>query len=343
MGGGFAGLACARTCAARGLETVLWERKRDVGDAVHTTGILVQEVADAEDLPADAIRRIAGVRVYGPSLRWLDLTRDGYAFYATDTAAILRWFAERAASAGADIRTGRPFTGARQGRILVGADGPRSRVARAHALGRNRVFLAGVEAEFPGDVPVADRLHVFLDSSLAPGYIGWLVPGVGVTQVGLAARRPARPDLDAFLEHISPVVDLRRAVPAARRGGPIPVGGRVRPFASRDVVLVGDAAGLVSPLTGGGIHTALDSGRAAGLAIAAHLRDGAPSPESTLGAVYPRSLTKRALRAAFDLAPPNRVLDALTGTAPMRALATLVCYHHRGLLAAEGWRDLVRR
>jgi len=342
VGGGFAGLACARTCAARGLETVVWERKLDPGDAVHTTGILVQEVADGEDLPRDAVRRIAGVRVYGPSLRSLDLERPGYAFLATDTAAILRWYADRAVEAGADLRTGQPYRGARNGRILVGADGPRSRVAAAHGLGRNRAFLAGVEAEFVGEVPIDERLHMFLDSELAPGYLGWVVPGVGITQVGLAARRPHRPDLDAFIDHIRPVVDLRTAVLAARRGGPIPVGGRVRPFATDDVILVGDAAGLVSPLTGGGIHTALGSGRAAGLAIAAHLREGAPPPARALAREYPRFIVKRAFRTGLDLRPPNPLLDAVVGTPPMRALATLVCFHHRGLLSADAWRELLR-
>ena len=43
---------------------------------------------------------------------------------------------------------------------------------------------------------VDERLHVFLDSQLAPGYIGWVVPGVGLTQVGLASRCRRRPNLD---------------------------------------------------------------------------------------------------------------------------------------------------
>ena len=341
VGGSFAGLACARTCADRGLETVVWERKRDVGEAVHTTGILVQEVADAEDLPTDALRRVSGVRLYGPSLGWIDLETPGYAFFATDTAAILRAYADAARSAGAELRLGRTHRGERTGRMLVGADGPRSRVARANGLGRNRAFLTGVEAEFVGEVAIEQRLHVFLDSALAPGYIGWVVPGVGVTQVGVAARHPARPDLDRFARHIAPVVDLTRAARVGRRGGSIPVGGRVKRFASEDVVLVGDAAGLVSPLTGGGIHTALSSGRAAGLAIAAYLADGGPPPAVALERAYPRFAVKRALRVGIDLRPPNALLDAAIETSALRVLAKLVFFHHRGLLSAEAWRAMV--
>ena len=342
VGGGFAGLACARAGAARGLDTVVWERKRDPGEAIHTTGLLVKEVADEHDLPLEATRKIRGIRLYGPSLRWVDLDAPGYFFLATDTAALLRHFARRAEDAGAELRCGEGSRGDRRGRILVGADGPRSRVARETGLGINRAFLAGVEVELEGVGHIEERLHVFLDSALAPGYIGWMVPGVGITQIGLACRLPAHPNLDAFLARVATVADLTRTREVGRRGGLIPVGGTVRPFASRDVVLVGDAAGLVSPLTGGGIHTALRSGRAAGVAIAGHLLDGGPSPDRALAGAYPRSAAKRLLRAGPDLRPPNALIDLALDSRSFRALAQTVFFHHRGLLTSAAWEDLLR-
>jgi flavin-dependent dehydrogenase len=143
---------------------------------------------------------------------------------------------------------------------IVGADGPSSAVARAFGLGRNQAFLAGVETEYRGVGGVdPDRLHCFADSRLARGYIAWVVPGVdGVTQVGLAARRPDRLDLRAFEQKISGLFDFTAARPIARRGGLIPIGGRVEPFAAERVLLAGDAAGLVSPLTAGGLRWLAD-------------------------------------------------------------------------------------
>lgn len=83
----------------------------------------------------------------------------------------------------------------------------------------------------------------------------------------------------------------------ARRAGLIPVGGPVDPIAGDRVLLVGDAAGLVSPLTAGGIHTALESGRAAAVAISSALaRDSGAALTATID--VPQFRTKRLLRKA---------------------------------------------
>lgn len=341
VGASFAGLACAQACANRGLRTRVLDRKKDPGDAPHTTGLLVKEVADEWDPPRSLTKKIRGVRLYAPSLRWIDFEAPGYYFLATDTPGVLRWLAGRAADAGAVIRTGTEYRGGQEGRILVGADGPRSVVARAHGLGRNTEFLAGVEAEFEGVRDVdPDRLHVFLDFDLAPGYIAWVVPGVGLTQVGLACRRPFRPRLDLLLDRVRRLFDFGQAKQIGVRGGLIPVGGRVFPLATPTVALVGDAAGLVSPLTAGGIHTALDSGRRAGLAIAEHLLDGGRPLPKLLEDAYPLFFWKQWLRRAIDLRPPTSWIDVAFSSPYFRAIARTVFFHHRGLFTSAAWRDL---
>ena len=210
VGAGFAGLACARAAAARGLDTVVLDRKDDPGARPHTTGLLVKEVADALDPPAALTRRIARIRLYAPSLRHVDLASPGYYFLATDTAGLLRWLAASAREAGARLRFSSPVRSiARRrsrftlagvaARFVAGADGRRSRVAGAAGLGRNASFLTGVEAEVEGARGIDPRcLHCFLDSRLAPGYLAWVVPGVGGAQVGLACRPPHRPRRSRF-------------------------------------------------------------------------------------------------------------------------------------------------
>jgi len=354
VGASFAGLSAARSAATLGLDTVVVDRKQEPGATPHTTGILVQEAAQAIDIPRRFTRRIPGIRLYSLSLRYVDLDSPDYAFWATDMPEMMRWLAEGTAQAGADIRFGRRVTGVVRSadhvsavgvqgtaRFLIGADGARSQVARLSGLGRNTRMLIGVEAEYSGVEGVdRDRLHVFLDSHLAPGYIGWVVPGVGVTQVGLACVAGHRPDLPAFVSKIAPVFDFTRAEVQSHRAGPIPVGGSIRRFTAGRVMLIGDAAGHVSPLTAGGIHNALEIGRLAGRAVAAHLLDGGPHPAEIVGKARPSSPIKRTLRGAMSTAPSNRLIDAVAFSRPALALARLVFFHHRGLLSAEGWRAL---
>jgi len=354
-GGSFAGLVCARSAALRGLRTLVLERQPAPGARVRTTGILVKEVAERWEVPSRLVRRIRGVRLYSPSLSHIDLDSPGYYFLATDTARLMTWFAREAGQAGAELRFGRAYRGAQpqadaiellgmdaRARFLVGADGPRSAVARDFGLGLNRQFLAGIEGEYVGIRGLdPDRLHCFIDRRLAPGYIGWAFIGVhGIAQVGLASRSPVKPDLDAFMAKLSGIFDLQGARLIGRRGGVIPVGGRVKNWATDRVLLAGDAAGIVSPLTAGGIHTALDSGWRAAHAIADHLMDGAPQPARILGDAYPRFLWKRGLRRLLDAAPPDWLADALISTKPLRVAAQTVYFHHRGLMSARAWSDL---
>jgi hypothetical protein len=95
-------------------------------------------------------------------------------------------------------------------------------------------------------------------------------------------------------------------------------------------MLIGDAAGVVSPATGGGIRFAFRFGRRAAQAIADHLLHLGPRPEAVIAAELPRFGLKRLLRAGLDLTPPNLVLSALLSSAPMRWLAQHIYFHRRG-------------
>ena len=358
VGASFAGLASALALARAGLRVTVLEKKADVGSKLHTTGIIVKDAIDEmallDTLPMHLVRRISGVRLYAPSLRYIDLDAPGYYFLATDTPAVLRWLASEVSRAGAAIHCNSAFTGARRvqsgfivegfgaARFLIGADGPRSRVASALGLGASTRFLAGVEHEYPGvSLPVSQRLHCFIDRRLAPGYIGWVFAGVGAVQAGLARRRNGRGGLRpreamaAFLAKIAPVIDLRGLEPTAIRAGLMPCGGLVSPVATSRALLVGDAAGMVSPVTAGGIHRALKHGLAAGHAVADFLHGRAEDPSSRFVRSYPRFSGKRLLRLAFDLLQSDLAFDCLLATRPVRAAASIVYFHRKGAFDAQ--------
>ncbi len=357
VGASFAGLACARSAALQGLSVLCIDRRADTGSKLHTTGLLVKEVLDdiawMRAVPSGLLRPIEQVLLYAPNLKHMTLQSPGYGFCATDTPGLMRWMVSQARSGGVRVALGTPFVhadyknerwtlpGIGSARYLIGADGARSRVAKDLALGQNTEFLFGVEYEFPLDsaaMPLA--LHCFIDETYAPGYIGWAIPGVNTLQVGVAGRMPQRAKLDQFLHHIAPVLNLTPSQSIGTRAGYIPVGGIVRPVSRRGALLVGDAAGMVSPLTAGGIHTALQHGAWAGDAVAAHLQDEASDPGSLASGQYPTFYWKRKLRWLADRLPINQISNVFIGTPPLRSVAQLIYFHRRGLLSYTGWQAL---
>jgi flavin-dependent dehydrogenase len=358
VGGSFAGLACARTAALKGMKVAVVDSKPEPGARVRTTGIVVKEASDDFDLPASLMRKVRGVRLYSPDNRAVDLHAPGYFFHATDTAGIMRWMAGEAERASASLMYGRKFETAVEyergvgiaslglhAQFLIGADGARSRVAELFGLSRNQRFLAGLEIEC--DPLAIDQrfLHCFADSRIAPGYIAWAVPGAGVTQIGVAARRPAKPDLGLLLQRLKSFCDIRDIRVRARRSGLIPTGGTLRHLGTNRVALVGDAAGMVSPVTGGGIHTALHFGRRAAQLVSDYLLDRGPHPVRALEREAPRYRLKKIMRAVLDLAPPNALINAMLMTEPARALAQRNYFHSRGGDAAsfEAWTRAFER
>ena len=266
--------------------------------------------------------------MYTPSHRFVELNGDRYFFMATDTARLMRHLVEETRRAGAEVRFGETFRGMAlpedrspetslslgdagvDCRFLVGADGARSRVAESFGLDRNRRLLKGVEWEFEPLSSAGDCLHCFIDSKHAPGYIGWVVPGVAATQVGLAVHRHRRADMPGFIRRIDSLFGLSGKRVLEKRGGVIPIGGLLRNFHGEDVVLIGDSAGMVSPLTAGGIHNAYRFGRLAGDAITDYLERGGPHPGDVIRGAYARGRWKHAARWSYDHLPVARALDA---------------------------------
>lgn len=350
VGASFAGAACALAAVQRGLRVVVLERKRDPGAKLHTTGIIVKEAAEQTLLnrvPPSMTRRIEQVRLYAPSLKQVALAAPGYYFLTTDTPSVMRWLADELRAHGVDLRLGCAFTDARPvdggwdvegvGRVryLVGADGARSRVAQRCGLGQVRQFLYGVEYEFPGArLAQPDALHCFISKRYAPGYIGWIAQSPTGIQAGLALRHDAEharvPDIEGFLLRVGQAGGLPRHLkPGATRAGLIPCSGPVLDMARDGAILVGDAAGIVSPVTAGGIHSAWEHGWAVGCAIAAHVRDGGPQPEAVAVEAAPRFRTKRALRWAYDRLQFDWPFDLLLHSPPLRWAAEQVYFHKR--------------
>jgi flavin-dependent dehydrogenase len=279
VGAGLAGLHTATELARRGHDVVLVDRRATLTGAVRTTGIFVRKTLDDFPLPPEhlgpPIRRTV---LYPPRLDRpvvLDSDRDEYR--VGDMAPLYAAAARAAEGAGVRLALGTRYAGRADGafllsgpggparlraRFVVGADGARSRVAGDLGLDRNTRLLVGAEEVFA--VPRGDRppaFHCVLDPSLAPGYLAWVVDDGEHAHVGVAGYADRFPDglrrALASFRAVAPGLPADLPGDVERRGGPIPVGGLLRRIACPHGLLVGDAAGAVSPLTAGGLDPCL--------------------------------------------------------------------------------------
>ncbi|UNX53394.1 NAD(P)/FAD-dependent oxidoreductase [Georgenia sp. TF02-10] len=301
VGAGLAGLRTATELAQRGHDVLVIDRRTTLADTIRTTGIFVRRTLEDFALPAGClgppIRRVV---LYPPGLRrpvTLDSARDE--FRVGDMPALYAAAAGAAVDAGARLSLGtrylgRGATGFRldgpggptevRARYVVGADGARSRVARDLGLDRNRHLLVGAEDVFPvppgGAEPPA--FHCVIDPSLAPGYLAWVVNDGEHAHVGVAGYANRFPGglhrtLVRFGASAPGLPDTGRPAWVERRAGPIPVGGLLRRISCPDGLLVGDAAGAVSPLTAGGLDPCLRQAALAAAVLDDALRSGQPA------------------------------------------------------------------
>lgn len=297
VGGGPAGSMCARNAAAQGLDVLLLEGER-LPRSKLCGGALSARVAGALDfdIRPTVQHEIHCAVVHAPSGRKVTIVRDdtkGYLIKRNEFDSLLL---DRARSAGVEIIDGvkvlavdHPKKGIRvltsgdsyRGRMLVGADGVNSTVGRAVGL-RERWPGDRVALCIAADVALpASELRRVMSSESTGGHLaielypwimdhgyGWCFPkrneislGIGYTlKYGVQNIRDAwKKFVDRFQREKDVVLDIDRVrahrVPLAKFDGPL---------TTRRTMLVGDAAGLASPVTGEGIYYAIKSGIIAG-------------------------------------------------------------------------------
>jgi flavin-dependent dehydrogenase len=303
VGAGLAGLHTATLLARQGHDVLLVERRAALAGAIRTTGIFVRKTLDDFPLPPDClgppIRRVV---LYPPNLRRpVDLVSSRDEYRVGDMAPLYEASAASAADAGVRIALSTRYAGrhgdtfhlaGRDGpttvraRFVVGADGARSRVARDLGLDRNHHLLVGAEEVF--ELPGSDEpptFHCVLDPSLAPGYLAWVVNDGQHAHVGVAGYADRYPEglrraVERFSASAPGLAGVDRPEAVERRGGLIPVGGLLRRISCPDGLLVGDAAGAVSPLTAGGLDPCLRQSELAAEVLDDALRAGKPDAMS---------------------------------------------------------------
>jgi geranylgeranyl reductase family protein len=318
VGAGPAGSSTAYRLAKEGASVLLLDKARFPRDKPCGGGLTLRAV---RNLPVDPgpvveheVDRMEFRLRYGASFRRVG--RRGAFVLMTQRRRLDQHLAEQAAAAGADFRDGAKVTAVEEGAVtvdgrriaadvVVGADGANGVSARGLGLGGG--FVQGVALE--GNAPFDERFRGLAVVELAtlPGGYGWIFPKGDHVNVGVGGWASEGPNLRDHLarlcrEHgfdVTALTDVRGHRLPMRRAGSVAARGRT--------LLVGDAAGLIDPLTGDGMYEAFVSGRlaaaAAGDVLAGREQTVEPYNERIAKVLGPLATASWGAKIALDRYP----------------------------------------
>jgi geranylgeranyl reductase family protein len=289
VGGGPGGLFMAARLAARGVRTLVCEEHARVGDPVHCTGVLSADSFAKFDLPDSAtLNQLTSVRFLSPGGIPVDYATPAPLATVIDRPVFDRALADRAAAAGAEIRVGARVTaldvdraGVRakvgdtvvEARLAVLACGATYKFQRRFGFGLPTTYLQTAQRELPARYPRDVELHFGQD--VAPGGFAWAVPVLrpegACVRIGVMASRDIRRCYQRMLERLGDRWGVSGG-DVAPRVKILPLGAVGRTYGDR-MLAIGDAAGLVKPTTGGGIHYSIVSGALAAGVVTSALAD----------------------------------------------------------------------
>ncbi len=312
VGAGPAGCVAARVAAKSGLDTIIFDSRKQIGIPVQCGEYLPTpeemrnllpsspRVSRLVDVPKDVItNRSSRLLLVSPFNNEFEFSLISNII---DRAKFDQYLAQQAENAGAQIqlkttvlnRTNsnqliiRDKTGRRKisAKVVIGADGVQSRIARSiglHYENRTRDLSPCIQYVMTSIDCDPETTEMYFGNQIAPGGYAWVIPkneetvniGLGFRGIYSKHSETAISYLRRFIHsHPSVAHRMKKGKIIRKTGALVPVGGpRARTY-SDSVLLIGDAAGHVMASNGGGVPTALGGGEIAGIATVQHLQDG---------------------------------------------------------------------
>ncbi len=296
VGGGPSGATAAEDLARSGAKVALLDRAgriKPCGGAIPPRLIADFDIPDSQ-----IVARIQTARMISPSGRKVDIPIENGYVGMVDREHFDEFLRGRAKKAGAHRYSGTYVRLEREGgrtnvifrdkisgneqrlgaRVVIGADGARSDVARDEVPGGDRIpyviaYHEIIEAPEPSKAYDPVRCDVIYDGAISPDFYGWVFPHGAQASVGMGTGRDGV-DLKAATAALRAASGLAECRTIRKEGAPIPLKPLDRWDNGKDVVLAGDAAGVVAPSSGEGIYYAMVGGRVAATAAAAFLKTG---------------------------------------------------------------------
>jgi len=330
VGGGPAGLVAARAIARKGFRVAVLERERHLGVKPCGEAVSKETLEDASVTPAGdfVAQEIKGALVYAPNGKSVSIKGESGAGCILNKALFLQHLASGAVEAGADILMNRAVVdldrrdglvkvktrgGELETSLVLGADGFASTVAERFGFEKtgSRELIPCIQYLMVNcNLNDQQVTEFYLGREVAPLGYAWIFPkGGGKANVGIGVRgSPAKPYLDRFIRGHPEIFAKARIV--GIEGAPVTIGGMLERIVGDNVMLVGEAASQVIPLTGAGIHSGIAGGRMAAQTAVEALEEEDLSRGRLMS--YPR---------AFDEHWGKRIRDSLKALRVMERLS----------------------
>ena len=325
VGAGPAGSTSAYHLAREGLSVLLLDRAGFPRDKPCGGGVTGRAAAllpfSIDPVVEDVVDRLEiGLRYE----RRFERQSEKPLIYMTRRVALDAFLVEKACEAGAVFREASKVTEvelgaedvvvrtkdwAGRGRVVIGADGTNGIVARSLGCEAARVHLVALEADLSYDAVDRDRYRgrAVLELGAVPGGYGWIFPKRDHVNVGVGGWEAEGPRLRAHLAGLVEGYGLDGGSLENVRGYRLPLRGAGDRLTNGRGLVVGDAAGLIDPLTGDGMYEAFLSARLASATVVDFLggrtSDLAPYAERTLRALGPLCVASWGGKRAFDRFP----------------------------------------
>ncbi len=275
IGGGPSGAVAANTAASCGAKVLLVEKNNTQGKLGPCTGLVSPRCLKEAGMDKEVVvREIRGGIIYTPNGRKLKIEAKDARAVVIDRLLFGRKLLEKAQEAGAEVLFSTKavaFDGNEvklkrnehtykvNAKVIIGADGPKSKVAKWVNLPLPNKFLLGIQAIVPYEPKRVDFLKIIFDNQIAPGFFAWVVPAEeGIARVGLATNK--KRDIFRYLKALLEKINCK---PLDYNVGIIPIGVRKKTVADR-VIVVGDAAAQTKPASGGGLYPGIVCSKIAG-------------------------------------------------------------------------------
>jgi len=272
VGAGPSGGMASYTIALHGFSVAIIERKKEIGKPLQCgEGINKFCLEDAGLPKGEWIKwKVKGVKSILPGGYYFYTKQEGYSI---DRVAFDKWIVEKGVENGAKLLNERFKTIIKvadgwkiitnkneyYAKIVIGADGPSSSVSYQLGLLKNREYLRAYQYKFKGNIINDNWFHIYWGEEFRGGY-GWVFPRGDEYNVGIGGVSASIEKLNLFCKKLG--LDVSKKFSIVK--GAIPFNFEFKSRAENGIMIVGDAAGLTNPATGGGIHAALVSGKMAG-------------------------------------------------------------------------------